>query len=143
MEIIGFFIKDVSAKREEEIKLPLNINNKTSIKEVGEIDVKAINKKSLKISFEFETEYKHQNKKMGEIKISGHILFLHKNHTKILNSWKKEKKLPEDVNIFLVNHILRKCIIKSIVLADELSLPSPVPLPVARAPKKGDTKYIG
>ncbi len=143
MEIIGFFVKEIVSKREEDIKIPLNINNKTTIKEIEEIDVKAIGKKCLKADFEFKTEYTHQKKKMAEIKISGHVLFIHKDHTKILNSWKKKNIIPDDINVFLINHILRKCLTKSIVIADDLGLPTPIPFPVARAPpKKSDTKYI-
>lgn len=142
MEVIGFFIKEISSKREENIKLPLNINNKTAIKELEEIEVKTIGKKCLKANFEFRSEYMYQKKKMAEIKISGHILFIHKDHGKILNSWKKKKVLPDDVNVFLINHVLRKCITKSVSLADDLALPSPIPIPVARIPKKTDTKYI-
>ncbi len=143
MEIIGFFIKSITCKREEQIGLPLNINNKTSIKEVEETEVKAINKKCLKINFEFSCEYSSQRKKQGEIKIEGHILFLHKNSSKLLENWKKKKNLPENVNLFVINHVLRRCLVKAIGLADELGLPSPIPFPVARPVKRGETNYIG
>ena len=142
MEVIGFFIKEISSKREENIQLPLSINNKTAIKEIEEIEVKTIEKKCLKVCFEFKTEYIHQKKKMGEIKISGHMLFIHEDYKKILNSWKKKKVLPEEVNVFLINHVLRKCITKSVLMAEDLALPSPIPLPIARIQKKTETKYI-
>ncbi len=143
MEIIGFFIKSITCKREERIALPVNISNKTSIKNVEETEVKAINKKCLKINFEFSSEYSSQRKKQGEIKIEGHVLLLHRNYSKLLENWKKKKSLPEDVNLFVINHVLRRCLVKAISLAEDLGMPSPIPLPVARPAKKGETRYIG
>jgi len=79
---------------------------------------------------------------LAEIIIKGNVLFLDSRYRKILSSWKKNKKLPEDVNLQLINAVLRRCLIRALDLSEELQLPPPIALPFARK-KGGETRYIG
>ncbi len=144
MEVVGHFIKSISCEREETLGGELNINNKISVTDVEEEELKAIGKRALKISYEFESRYVSGKKKVAEIKITGHIFVLSKDASKILKKWKKEKKLEENYNAFFLNVAMRRCLVKAISLADEIGIPSPVPLPQIRPlSKKGEeTKYI-
>ena len=53
---------------------------------------------------------------------------------KILKDWKKDKKLPDDVNLQIINAVLRRSIVKALSLSEELQLPPPIALPFAKKP---------
>ena len=57
---------------------------------------------------------------------------------------KKEKKLNKDVAEKIINNILTKCNIQSIILSNTVNLPPPVPMPkvnvAAGAPPKAGEK---
>ncbi len=144
MDVVGHFIKSISCKREEALGGELNINNKISVTDIEEEELKAIGKKALKVSYEFESKYVSGKKKVAEIKITGHILVLGKDASKILRKWKKEKKVEENYNTFFLNVAMRRCLVRAISLADEIGIPSPIPLPqIMPLSKEGDeTKYI-
>jgi predicted nicotinamide N-methyase len=142
MPVVGMNIKSIDAKKHEEVTAGVKVNSNTNLKEIKEHNLAALNKKCLLIEFEFITQYLSQkDKKVAEILIDGDVFFVDDNYKKILESWKKDKKLPEDVSLQVINVIFNKCSKKAIMLSDDLQLPSPIPLPFAR--KKEETKYIG
>lgn len=144
MPVVGMIIKNIDAKRVEEVTGGIRVNNSTNLKDVKEQDLPAINKKGLSISFDFKAEYEDEKKKpIANITISGNVFYIDAEQNKILKDWKKDKKLPEDVNIQAINAVLRKCITKSIEISEDLQLPPPVPLPFATKQKKEEARYIG
>jgi hypothetical protein len=143
MPVIGISIKNINAKRYAKPERRIRVNNNTKLKEVKEQNLSALKKKGLSVGFEFKTTYvSSMNKPLAEIIINGNVLFLDKRHRKILSNWKKNKKLPEDVNLQLVNAVLRKCLLRALDLSEELQLPPPIALPFARK-RGGETRYIG
>ena len=70
-------------------------------------------------------------------------MFVDKEQGEIVKGWTKNKKLPDKVNLQIVNAILRKCIIKSLSIGEELNLPPIVRLPFASTKKPADSRYIG
>ena len=62
-----------------------------------------------------------------------------------MEGWKKNKTLPDEVNLQVVNSVLKKCLTKVIMLSDELNLPAPIQFPFASPKKKNseDSSYIG
>src|SRR3972149_8222993 len=115
MPIVGLVLTQIDAKKKEEATGPVKINNNINIGEVKEGNVGAINKKGLTIVFEYKADYiNNKNKQFAEIFISGEILYLDDNHEAIIKGWKKDKKLPEDLNIQISNTILRKCTIQAL-----------------------------
>lgn len=145
MPVVGMIIKNIDARRAEEISGGIKVNNQTNLKDVKEQDLPAINKKGLSITFDFIAQYEDEKKKqIGNITISGNVFYMDEEQGKILKDWKKDRKLPEDVNIQAINAVLRKCITKSIEISEDLQLPPPVPLPFAtKQPKKEEARYIG
>ena len=132
MPVVGMFIKNIDAKKYEEATIGVKVNSNTNLKDVKEQDLAALNKKALSIDFEFITRYLSQkDKKVAEILIGGNVLFLGENYKKILEGWKKNKKLPDDISLQVINLIFNKCSKKAILLSDDLQLPSPIPLPFA------------
>jgi len=85
-------------------------------------------------------------KSVADIIISGDVIFLDaEQHDKIVKEWKKDRKIPEAVNLEIVNSVLRRCIIKALTLSEELQLPPPIMLPFATNKKQEDStsRYIG
>jgi len=143
MPVIGMSISTIDAKKYEEVTGPVKVNSNTNLKEVREQDLPALNKKGLSISFEFKTQYiNDKNKTLAEIIIGGDIFFIDNEQDKILKEWKKDKKLPDEVNLQIINAVLRKGITKALNLSEELQLPPPIILPFAKKQQE-DSRYIG
>jgi predicted transcriptional regulator len=58
------------------------------------------------------------------------------NNTKILAQWKKDKTLPEDASVEVLNQLFRKCLLKVSNIAEELQLPIPIQIPRVSAKEK-------
>jgi len=147
MPVVGLNIRNINAKKTQEITGPVKVNNTTNFVEIKEHNLEPLNKIALSVSFTFKAEYSAENSKksVAEIEINGDVLFLDAEHETILKGWKKDKKLPDDVNIQIINTILRKCITKALDLSEELQLPPPVALPFAQKKQQEESgsRYIG
>ncbi len=149
MPIVGLTIKSIHAKKfdDENVLGNVRVNNNTNLKEVKEADVPGLNKKGLSITYEFSAEYMSEknNKRFAEITVEGYILFLDSDQEKILKDWKKDKTIPDEVNIQLLNAVLRKCMTKALTLSEDLQLPPPIPLPIAMKKDQAqqESRYIG
>ncbi len=134
MPIIGLTFNAFEARRNEGKLMPeVKINSSPFLKEIKEVTVPSINKKVLSIIFEFKTRYTPD---IGEIKIDGDLLYLTENNAKILEKWKKETKLPDRDSIIVVNHLFKKCLLKSAMMAEDLQLPPPIPMPKIKPKEK-------
>jgi len=133
MPVIGMNIKSIFANKNEEIISAVKVNSNTNIKDVKEQDLPALKQKGLTISFEFKTDYVNdKNKSLAEINICGEVLFIEEDIEKIFKDWKKDKKLSDKVNLQVINAILRKSVVKTLNLSEELQLPPPIALPFAK-----------
>jgi len=142
MPVIGIALRTIDAKKFDEVVGAIKVNSNTNLKDVKEQDLPALNKKGLSVEFEFKTQYmSNKNKPVAEIIIGGNVLFIDPQQEKILKDWKKDKKLPDDVNLQVINTILRRSTIKALALSEDLQLPPPVALPFARKEEK--SRYIG
>jgi len=104
----------------------IKVNSTPKITDVKEISIQNLGKKSLSMDFEFLTSYEPE---IGKITIEGNLLFLADSNEAVLKQWKKDKSLPEDVSVQVLNHLFRKCLIKMATMADELQLPPPIQIP--------------
>jgi predicted nicotinamide N-methyase len=133
MPAIGLNISGIDAKKFQEAAIGVKVNTNTNLKDVKEHSLAPLDKKCVSVDFEFSTNYVSQkDKKVADIIITGDVLFLDEGYKKIIDMWKKEKKLPDDVSLQVINVVFNKCLKKAILLSDDLQLPSPIPIPVAK-----------
>jgi hypothetical protein len=147
MPVIGISIREIDAKRFEDLASGgVKVDNRTNLREIKEQNIPTLDKKGLNVSFEFKTQYTTENnKKIAEINLLGDVLLIDEKQEQILKDWKKDKKLPDDVNIQIVNTILRKCLTKALTISEELQLPPPLAIPFASKKEEGkeESRYIG
>jgi hypothetical protein len=139
--IIGYNFDKIEASRVKEISGKLDITSSAKIISVEEKEIEILNKKRvLEVEFEFLVEYKEG---FGSIRMLGKLLYDGKNIKDGLKMWKKDQRLPEEIDIEIKNFLFKKCLTLAIILADELRLPSPLPFPIVVATKKEDKSYTG
>lgn len=145
MPVIGMVIRNITASKDAEIEGAVKVNNTTNLKDVRETELPALGKKGLAVEFEFRAGYESEKLKrsFAEIAISGEVLLVEPRHEELLKVWKKDRKLPDETNIAIINAILRRCITKTLALSEDLNLPPPVALPFATTRKPEESRYIG
>ncbi len=134
MAIVGFNFTRLEAERSEAAKGKINVSNNVSIKNVEEKNLSLGNDKQKVLSFTFEFASTY-DPKVGSIKLVGDVLYMDdaKKAKEVLDGWKKEKKLPKELMTGIINTILNKCNIQSLILSEQVNLPAPIPLPRVQA----------
>ena len=139
MPFIGFnFDKIEATKLKEELKGSINVKHTLNIVDVKQHEV-SVDKKQEVLRFEFEFKLNYEPG-IGSINISGNMLYLEepKKMKEILQNWKKDKKLPNEIMQGLFNTILAKANIKALSLAQDINLPPHLPLPKLEQTNKKD-----
>ena len=143
MAIVGFNFNRMNAERKGGVKGKINISNNVAIKSIEEhnISIEKSKQNSLKFKFEFTSKFEPE---IGSITLEGDVLLIEeaKKAKDILDSWKKDKKVPKDVMTDVLNTILARCNVEAILLSREISLPPPIPLPKVDNSTQGK-EYIG
>lgn len=142
MPVIGLSFNSIVGKKNKiSVKGQVQVNSTPRIIDIKEITVPTLNKKALSISFEFTTKY---DPDIAEVKIGGDILYLHKNAAAFLKAWKKDKKLPQDATMEVMNHLFRKCLLKISLISEDLQLPPPLQFPrIKPSGQQQQSSYIG
>lgn len=139
--IVGFGIKSISAERRNVPKGRVDINSSPKILSVSKSKMGFLKKGNpLNIEFEFSTKYEP---KIGEIKIAGNVLYSGKKMKDVLKTWKKEKKIPKEVDKEVKNFLFRKCLTIGVNLSENMQLPPPLMFPTVVSKKEEDLTYIG
>jgi len=136
MAIIGSSFTKINVEKKAPVKGKINISNNASIKAVEEYPLSAkTNQKALKFTYGFVSKYEP---KIAEISIEGNVILLvdAKKGEEILNSWKKDKKIPKEIMTSILNTALTKSNIQALVLSQEMGLPAPIPLPKIKIEQK-------
>jgi len=132
MTIVGFSFKKYDCERNEvkEVKGNIEINHNISIENVSEISLNlgSGNTPSLKVDFVFSVVYSDS---LGSVKIFGDVIFADTKEiiAETYKGWNSDKKLNSLVNEEILKFVYNKVSVQSILLADSLNLPSPIPLP--------------
>jgi len=127
MKIVGFSITKYSAERKKAPEGKIDLSSGINIDEIEKQSADFSEKPILKFGFTFLINYLPD---FATIEIKGHILALDDkgDAEKILEDW-KNKKFDHPVKIGLLNFLLEKCSVKSLVFEEEFGLPLHVPFP--------------
>ena len=131
--IVGMNFTSIKAYTKDQLLPNVNVSSIPKILDVEEFSVMDM-KDVAKIKFGFVCEYSPD---VGKVEIEGMVLWKDANMKEILSAWKADKKLNTKIAAPVLNAIFRRCLTKSIELADELRLPPPVQFPVVVEGKKG------
>ncbi len=130
MPIVGFGLTKIIAEKTDAIKGKVDIRNNVSVKDVKPADISLGREKgnTAKFIFEFTSSYEPG---IGRILFEGEVLFMDDSARikELQESWKKDKKLPQDVMAPVLNSILNKCNVQALILSQDINLPPPIPLP--------------
>jgi hypothetical protein len=134
MPIAAINFTKISAERNSELKGKININNNIVITDIKPLDFKLPNQESVKIEFDFNSKY---DPNIGTILITGEVVLIEqpKKITEILDQWKKDKQLPEDVLSNVMNNLLTKCNVEAILIGREVNLPPTLSMPKVKINK--------
>ena len=130
MTIVGLNYSKLEVEKKENPSGKINISNNVQIKNVTKAELPIVTKdqQAVKFLFEFTSTYEPN---IGNIVFNGEVLYLEstENSKKILDDWKKSKKVHKELMNIILNTVLSKCNIQALILSQEVNLPSPIPLP--------------
>ena len=133
MTIVKINLHKVHAERELNAKGgQVSINNNVAIKNVEDMGFGVEGRRGLKFTFAFNCNYEPN---LGKIEVEGQVFFVDEEKTiaEIKKGWEKDKKIPMEVMEQIINASLHKGNIQAIKISEEVSLPSPLPLPKVRS----------
>lgn len=127
MKIIGFSITGISAEKKADIKGNVNINSNLNVDKISEEKIPFLDKPGIKFEYTYSVDY---TPNLASIKIKGIVLTVidEKTSEDVIKNWNK-KDFDQNLKLTLYNFILSKCHLKSIILEDDLTLPSHIPFP--------------
>lgn len=130
MTIVGFNFTKISAEKKTPLKGKINISNNVSIKDVHNADLSLgqAKQEGIRFVFLFKSTY---DPDIGSIELGGDVLFIgDKARTKkILDTWKKDKQVPQEEMTAILNTVLSKCNVEALLISREVNLPPPIPMP--------------
>lgn len=134
MPIIGLSFNAIEARKEGgRIQQEVKVNSTPTITSIKEITVPNLAKKALSIEFEFMTRYEPD---FARLTIKGSLMYLAEKNKAVMDEWEKNKRLPEDMSLEILNYLFRRCLLKASLLAEDLQLPPPMPMPRITPKKK-------
>ncbi len=129
MALIGFNFTKINVEKKKPIKGGIKIINNINFTDIKEAKVNFIDKKTaLNVEFVFTCKFEPG---FGLIELKGNAIELLEDAAtkEALAKWKKDKKLPSAIAQKILNSLLNKCYVESLILSNSMNLPSPVPLP--------------
>lgn len=128
MAIIGFNFTKIAAQRSGTRSGKIDITNNIGVRNIEASKFSGDDKRStVKVSFRYDGLY---NPKVAHLQFDGDVVLLleKKVADELLANW-KEKRADTKILTGAMNHVLERCNIQAIILARDMNLPSPVPLP--------------
>lgn len=130
MTILGFNFTKITAEREAPIDGKIDIKNDVTITDIEETEIKfgGDKQKCLKFSFKYTSIYEP---KKGKIILEGDLIHFDEasKMDETMKLWKKSKKVSNDVIAPVLNTVLTRSNIQSLILSREINLPPSVRLP--------------
>ncbi len=127
--IINFLLDKIYIERKNTPKSNIEAKNTLRVLNITEETLEPLSKeKILRFNFVYNVSYEPQ---IAFLEMTGNLSYKvdEKKQKEILNEWNKEKKINQSVSSAVFNHILSKCSVKALRLAQELNLPPHIPFP--------------
>ena len=129
MNVLGFNFNKISVEKFPNKMENLKLNTNIEILDIASVKADMLKTKDelMGIKFAYSIRY---DPNFAKIEFGGDILLSldSKLAKDVLKEW-KDKKFPEEFQIFVYNVILRKANIRDLELEDEMNLPLHFPLP--------------
>jgi len=126
MPVKGFELNAVDGKRffKQGDKLGnLRIDNNGTVTLVTEVAAREAN-----VDFRFTTNYMAQEGVIGRIQIEGRVVF-EGDARAIVREWSGQGRMPDEVASEVLTVIMNNCIPEATMIARDLRLPPPIPIP--------------
>lgn len=133
MPVVGMRIDKIEASRNNQAKVdgPIRIGSTPRFLSVVESQIASGTGKMkvVEVGFEYFTNY---DPAMGSIRVDGVVWFqdTEEKRKAVLAGWKNDRKLPQDFSTEILAQLTQRSMLISMVLAREMSLPSPLPLKI-------------
>lgn len=144
MPIVGFNYSKLEVEKKTQTSNKINIKSDVAITNINEEKLPTGKTKVDGLRFDFKYNIAYEPK-IGTINLSGFIYYLDDSKVikDVLKGWKKDKSIPNEITLEIINAVLFRSTIKALSLAQEVNLPPHLPV-IPRANPKSDTKnYIG
>ncbi len=140
MNILNITLTDINAARKTTPKGSINVTNNVKITDLKETSIGTDKtRKAMTLSFLYTSDY---SPNIGSIELKGDVLIIEeaKQAEKILEGWKKNKKIEPETAAGILNNIMNKCSFEALFLSRELGLPAPIQLPRIKTDQQGKEK---
>jgi hypothetical protein len=126
IKLLGFNFTKLLVEKNPNFKGTHSIESNIDLKSIEKHKLELLREEAVKVVFNFVLNYKE----LGKVEIAGDLLLLLDEKTKkqVLDEW-KDKKLPNDIRLIILNIILQKSSLKALQLEEELGLPFHMQLP--------------
>ncbi len=142
--IVGFHFTKLLVERHQPIQGKVNVRNDLTIKDVKEQPLTGVKGSHKTVSFQFAFTVSYAPK-IADIILVGDVYYSAepKKTGEILATWKSKKKVSADVSLEILNYALQRCNIRALEMAQELNLPTHIPMPRVNLQQKTADAYIG
>ncbi len=141
-KILNIMIESMSCEKKKQPFGPIQISSNNQITGISKTKMMD-GSDGIAVSFRYTTQYKGKDEDIGNIDFSGKVFYNGGNFGKIADMWDKEKKLDPSESVNIINIILSEASVTAVIVANQMRLPPPIPLPRAKGKiKEVDTSYI-
>ncbi len=142
--IVGFHYTKLSIERYQPIQGKVSVRNDVNIQNVKEQPIPRVqgSHKTVAFQFVFTVTYAPH---VADVVITGDVYYAAepKKIDEVISTWKSKKKVSPEISLGVLNLVLQKCNIRALEMAQELNLPSHIPLPTVNFKQKTANAYIG
>ncbi|MCK4808581.1 MAG: hypothetical protein KAS90_03090 [Candidatus Aenigmarchaeota archaeon] len=141
-KILNIMIDSMSCEKKKQPFGPIQISSNNQITGISKTKMMD-GSDGIAVNFRYTTQYKGKDEDIGSIDLSGKVFYNGENFEKIADMWDTEKKLDPSESVNIINIILSEASVAAVIVANQMRLPPPIPLPRAKGKiKEVDTSYI-
>ena len=127
MNIFNIDFTKIQAEKQNVPQGDINVNNGINIQSIDEANMAvAEGKTALNLSFEFKARFQPD---IGSVELEGNATLLADDDEAqdILDHWDENEAVPQEHGDQIINALMKKSSVQSILLSREVGLPSPLP----------------